>query len=85
MTEEAKEGLANVSLPSGVLAIRRGPGANCSSIGSIVDLLFGAAVLSSAIYAGILASLADAPIEQVGLMRRVDPPRGHREPKGNAP
>jgi hypothetical protein len=53
---------ARVELPKGVLAVRRGPGANCSSIGSVVDLLFGAAVVGGAIWAGILASLKDRAI-----------------------
>ncbi len=58
------EGRASrVELPQGVLAVRRGPGANCSSIGSVVDLLFGAAVVGGAIWAGILASLKDRPVE----------------------
>lgn len=53
-------------LPKGVLAVRRGPGANCSSIGSVVDVLFGAAVFGSVIWAGILASLKDRPMESIG-------------------
>lgn len=46
-------------LPAGVLAVRAGPGANCSSIGSVVDLLFGTTVLAGVIYAAIAASLPD--------------------------
>jgi len=53
-----------------VLAIRKGPGANCSSIGSVVDLLFGAAVLSAAVYAAVVASLADRPVRRVGRPSR---------------
>lgn len=52
-----------VQLPPGVLAVRAGPGANCSSIGSVVDLLFGTAVLASAVYAAVAASLSDASVE----------------------
>jgi hypothetical protein len=55
-----------VELPEGVLAVRAGPGANCSSIGSVVDMLFAAAVLSGVVYAGVVASLADREFEQVG-------------------
>lgn len=47
-------------LPEGVLAVRAGPGANCSSIGSVIDLLFGTAVLAGVVYAAIAASLPDA-------------------------
>jgi hypothetical protein len=48
-----------ISLPEGVLAVRAGPGANCSSIGSVIDLLFGTAVLAGVLYAAIAASLPD--------------------------
>ena len=58
--------MKRVALPEGVLAIRRGPGANCSSIGSVVDLLFGAAVVSSLVYAAVVASLGDRPMREVG-------------------
>ena len=53
-------------LPAGVLAVRRGPGANCSSIGSVVDLLFGAVVVSGMLYAGIVVALGEKKVEQVG-------------------
>lgn len=46
-------------LPEGVLAVRAGPGANCSSIGSVIDLLFGTAVLAGVVYAAIAAALPD--------------------------
>ena len=51
--------------PVKVLAIRRGPGANCSSIGSVVDMLFGAAVVGGALYAAIVASLSDRELVQI--------------------
>ena len=47
------------ALPEGILAVRRGPGANCSSIGSVIDLLFASAVLAGVVYAAIAASLGD--------------------------
>ncbi|MBI2390998.1 MAG: hypothetical protein HYV09_15510 [Deltaproteobacteria bacterium] len=53
-----------VQLPPGVLAVRAGPGANCSSIGSVVDLLFGTAVLASVVYAAVAASLADSTVDE---------------------
>ena len=37
-------------LPVGVLKIRAGPGANCSSIGSAVDILFAAAVAGGVVF-----------------------------------
>ncbi|MGZ3423794.1 MAG: hypothetical protein ACXWUG_24710 [Polyangiales bacterium] len=50
-----------VELPEGVLAVRMGPGANCSSIGSVVDILFGTAVAAGFIYALVATALPDAP------------------------
>jgi hypothetical protein len=61
-----------IELPPGVLAVRRGPGANCSSIGSVVDLLFGAVVVSGMLYAGVVVALGDRKVDQVG---RKKPPR----------
>lgn len=59
-------GAAGVELPEGVLAVRAGPGANCSSIGSVVDMLFAAAVAAGVLYVGVAASLGDRALEQVG-------------------
>lgn len=50
------------SLPRGVLRVRSGPGANCSSIGSAVDALFVAAVGGSAVFV-ILSAIAGAKRE----------------------
>jgi hypothetical protein len=54
------------SWPNGVLSIRPGPGANCSSMGSAINLLFASGVLASmaAVIVSILASpAADAAVE----------------------
>lgn len=55
-----------IELPEGVLAVRAGPGANCSSIGSVIDMLFATAVIAGVAYAGVVASLGDGKAEQVG-------------------
>lgn len=52
MSEAALEDTAE-----GVLVVRRGPGANCSSIGSAVEMLFLSATLGTAILAAVAASL----------------------------
>ncbi len=44
----------------GVLVVRRGPGANCSSIGSAVEMLFLSATAGTAILAAVAASLDPA-------------------------
>lgn len=51
-----------------ILAVRRGPGANCSSIGSAVEMLFLSAAAGVAIVAAVSAALKpsyddDAPAE----------------------
>lgn len=53
-TDESK---LDSPLPDGVLAVRFGPGANCSSIGSVVDILFVTATVGGAILTA-LASLS---------------------------
>lgn len=40
-----------------VLAVREGHGANCSSIGSVVDTLFASAVVGGVLLAAILAAI----------------------------
>jgi hypothetical protein len=40
-----------------ILAVRRGPGANCSSIGSAVEMLFLSAAAGVAIVAAVSAAL----------------------------
>lgn len=49
-----------------VRVVRLGHGANCSSIGSVVDTLFVAAVVSGAIFAVILAAMKDEDVKVVG-------------------
>lgn len=41
----------------GVLVVRRGPGANCSSIGSAVEMLFLSATVGTAILSAVAAAL----------------------------
>jgi len=44
-------------LPSGVLVVRRGPGANCSSAGSAIDVLFYASAFVGAVAVALAAAL----------------------------
>ena len=52
--------------PRNVRAIRLGHGANCSSIGSVIDTLFVAAVVSGAIFAVVLAAMKTEDVKVVG-------------------
>jgi hypothetical protein len=52
--------------PENVRAIRLGHGANCSSIGSVIDTLVVAAVVSGAIFAVVLAAMKEEDVKVVG-------------------
>ena len=47
-----------VDLSPHVLAVRLGHGANCSSVGSVIDTLFAGAVVTGAIFAAVCAAMA---------------------------
>jgi len=47
---------SDVDLPEGVLAVRVGPGANCSSAGSAIDVLFYGSVIVGAIAVALAAA-----------------------------
>ncbi len=48
-----------------VRRVRLGHGANCSSVGSVVDTLFVAAAVSGAILAAVVAAMNDEPVRVV--------------------
>lgn len=50
------EGDEDLELPEGVLAVRVGPGANCSSAGSAIDVLFYGSVIVGAIAVALAAA-----------------------------
>ena len=52
------------SLPDGVLAVRVGPGANCSSAGSAIDILFYGSVIASALAVALAAALPVKPARE---------------------
>lgn len=49
-----------------VRKVRIGHGANCSSVGSVIDTLFVAAAVSGAIFAAVCAAMKDEPVRVVG-------------------
>ncbi|MGO8991922.1 MAG: hypothetical protein ACLQVI_01240 [Polyangiaceae bacterium] len=53
-------------IEKGIRVIREGHGANCSSIGSVIDTIFASAVLGGTIFAAIVASLGQERIRVVG-------------------
>lgn len=68
------------ALPEGVLAVRVGPGANCSSAGSAIDVLFYGSVIVGAIAVALAAAF---PPREVGHDGE-EPPR-HPDPDLAAP
>lgn len=48
-----------------VRAVRIGHGANCSSIGSVIDTLFASAAIGAAVIAAIAAALKSEPVREV--------------------
>jgi hypothetical protein len=52
-----------------VRRVRLGTGANCSSVGSIVDTLFGTTAIGAALFAGIVAALRSEPVRVVHTPR----------------
>ena len=53
------------SLVPHVRVVRLGHGANCSSVGSVIDTLFVSAVVGGAIFAAIAAALAKEKVTEV--------------------
>jgi hypothetical protein len=52
-------------VPDHVLIVRAGHGANCSSIGSVIDTLFVTALAGGAIFAAVAAALGQEPVRVV--------------------
>jgi hypothetical protein len=75
------------ALPPGVLRARFGPGANCSSAGSAIDILFYGSVLVGALAVALAAALPPAPPDAESRRSNVGPgPRGEpKDPEGDHP
>jgi len=57
-----------------VRAVRAGHGANCSSIGSVIDTLFATATVGAAVFAAVVAALRAEEIKVIGTDEK-DAPR----------
>ncbi len=60
-----------------ILRVRLGHGANCSSVGSVVDTLFVVSAVSGALLAAIAAAIASDSVRVVG---GETPPKNDAEP-----
>ncbi len=58
-----------------VLMVRPMPGANCSSVGSVVDLLFASGVVGAALLVAVTATLDDE-IDREAERSGTEPPTG---------
>jgi len=58
--------------------LRIGHGANCSSIGSVVDTLFATAAVGAAVFAAVVAALKTEDVKVVGTRAQDRPARGDK-------
>jgi len=66
------EAEASALKPSHLRAARIGHGANCSSVGSVVDTLFLSAALGGAMFAALCAAMQSEPVRVVGAKEKDD-------------
>jgi hypothetical protein len=66
--------VATPELPEGVLRVRLGPGANCSSAGSAIDVLFYGSVLIGALAVALAAAFPPREPKAVEAQAGDDPP-----------
>jgi hypothetical protein len=72
--------------PAHVVRVRLGHGANCSSIGSVVDTLFATAAVGAAVFAAVVAALAKEPVrERRPVTPGADDPPAGPPPQGGPP
>jgi hypothetical protein len=62
------------ALPPGVLRVRLGPGANCSSAGSAIDVLFYGSVIIGALAVALAAAFPPREPEPAAAQAGDDPP-----------
>lgn len=58
--------MSDAELPPGVLVARAGAGANCSSAGSAIDILFYTSVIAGAVAVALSAAFPPRPAEANG-------------------
>jgi hypothetical protein len=64
-----------------IRVVRTGHGANCSSIGSVIDTLFATATVGAAVFAAVLGALKKESITIVGAARPAAPPAAPPPPE----
>jgi hypothetical protein len=80
--------MAKEPLASSIRVVRLGHGANCSSIGSVVDTLFVTSLLGGALFAACVGALGKEPVEIIGEVpakKETSPPEPESTPAGETP
>ncbi len=67
-----------------VRQVRAGHGANCSSIGSVVDTLFATAAVGAAVFAAVVAALKSEDVKVAGATPRDAETSGDEPPRSRA-
>ena len=78
---EVQEGTPTEIDERSIGVVRLGHGANCSSMGSVIDTLFASAVIGGAIFAAIAATLKTEEVKVVGRPEAAPPPKEARPPE----
>jgi hypothetical protein len=74
MSEPARRPAIAAELPPGVLVARVGAGANCSSAGSAIDILFYTSVIAGALAVALSAAFPPRPAAATGDAKGGAPP-----------
>lgn len=71
----------------GVIVVREGPSANCSSIGSVVDTLFIAATVGGALFVAVAAAVQreKGNVRLIGASAELNPDTTEKEEDPDAP
>jgi hypothetical protein len=79
--------MAKEPLASSIRVVRLGHGANCSSIGSVVDTLFVTSLLGGALFAACVGALGKEPVEVIGegSAKKETPPEPENATPGETP
>ena len=67
MTDEERQRVRRIE--KSMRTVRIGHGANCSSVGSVIDTLFASAIVGGAIFAAIAAAMATEKVTEVKASR----------------
>jgi hypothetical protein len=80
VSDEAPRSPAPQLRPEHVRAVRLGHGANCSSVGSVIDVLFVGTVVLGATFAAICAAMQNEPVRVVGEAEPAEPENDKEAP-----